>query len=279
MEAVGCLALFWQESQGQELAKGTKEQIMDCLPCPKPQREKCFNSLVANKFISRQRTRFLIHGNLTHIENLSKKRISGKLGGDSKARLYGKNNDLPPSIRLARATAGGSQPSPAQPSAVQPSPVQPSSAQRELPTSSAKDDAPMTHELLDIWNEFSGELPKAKGLNKNRMRLSRDRWRENSDPKYWEQVVTKISKSTFCCGKTGERGWVATFDWFIKPDTHLNVIEGKYDDRDKSGYYMTNERKRSHNNNLRMKEMTGKTIEELMNGPEERTAEPVESDL
>lgn len=84
--------------------------------------------------------------------------------------------------------------------------------------------------LFSIWNQWCDELPKAKGMNSERKNKSKIRWNENPDPKYWEEVVCKISKSSFCRGKTG-KGWVATFDWLLKPDTHLRVIEGKYDDR------------------------------------------------
>lgn len=90
-------------------------------------------------------------------------------------------------------------------------------------------DAP-GHQLFSIWNEFSADLPKVKGLNTGRKNKARMLWRENDDPKYWEEIVCRIAKSSFCRGKS-DRGWVATFDWLLKPDTHLRVIEGKYDDR------------------------------------------------
>lgn len=42
----------------------------------------------------------------------------------------------------------------------------------------------------------------------------------------------RISTSDFCRGKN-ERGWVATFDWLLQPDTAIKVLEGKYDNRGK----------------------------------------------
>lgn len=41
--------------------------------------------------------------------------------------------------------------------------------------------------------------------------------------------MLRIQKSSFCQGKN-DRGWVASFDWFIRPDTVVKIMEGKYDD-------------------------------------------------
>ncbi len=45
-------------------------------------------------------------------------------------------------------------------------------------------------------------------------------------------AIEKVQKSDFCHGKS-ERGWVADFDWFVRPDTINRVLEGKYDNRQK----------------------------------------------
>lgn len=42
--------------------------------------------------------------------------------------------------------------------------------------------------------------------------------------------MDRIHQSPFCCGQN-DRGWVATFDWFLNPENILKVEEGKYDNR------------------------------------------------
>ena len=43
------------------------------------------------------------------------------------------------------------------------------------------------------------------------------------------EPIDNIKKSSFLKGKN-DRGWVITFDWFIKLDNFIKVFEGKYDD-------------------------------------------------
>lgn len=88
------------------------------------------------------------------------------------------------------------------------------------------------HRLIEIWNERCGGLPKASAPNAYRNRFAKIRWGEipeGTDPeKYFSQIVDRIASSPFCNGKN-DRGWKATVDWLLKPDTHLRVNEGKYD--------------------------------------------------
>jgi len=44
----------------------------------------------------------------------------------------------------------------------------------------------------------------------------------------WEEVIDRILASDFCRGKN-DRGWRASFDWLLMPDTRVKVMEGKYD--------------------------------------------------
>jgi hypothetical protein len=87
-----------------------------------------------------------------------------------------------------------------------------------------------THPLVELWNSHSGNLPKVKGCSKGRLTKANARWEENSDPTYWTEVITRISKSDFCNGK-GNTGWRADFDFLLQPDTHHKALEGKYDNR------------------------------------------------
>lgn len=84
------------------------------------------------------------------------------------------------------------------------------------------------HKLVEIWNENCGSLSKVKGTSKSRDGKMKERWKECSDPEYWGSVVKKLSQSPFCNG-SNDRGWKATFDFLIQPDTQNKALEGKYD--------------------------------------------------
>lgn len=86
-------------------------------------------------------------------------------------------------------------------------------------------------DLLDVWNSNCGTLPKARELGK-RAPKAQARVREKPDRSYWVDVVSRIAKSNFCNGRSKGSEWRATFDFLVQPDTHLKVLEGKYDNRD-----------------------------------------------
>lgn len=88
--------------------------------------------------------------------------------------------------------------------------------------------------LISVWNEHCGSLPKVRGTNNSRDKKINQRLKENPDQDYWISVVTRIAQSDFCNGKN-DRSWVATFDWLLQPETNLKVSEGKYDNRKSLG--------------------------------------------
>jgi hypothetical protein len=92
-------------------------------------------------------------------------------------------------------------------------------------TSDAKtSDALSPMEILEIWNQNCGPLPKAQSLNKERERQARARGRENKDPLYWKGIAQVLAADSFCRGEN-DRSWVATFDYFLRPGTHVKISE------------------------------------------------------
>jgi len=81
--------------------------------------------------------------------------------------------------------------------------------------------------LVDIWNDNCGQLSKVKGLSDKRNKLCNARLKDNPSADYWSSVIQEISQNSFCLGHN-DRGWKANFDWFLKPETHLKVMEGQY---------------------------------------------------
>jgi hypothetical protein len=92
--------------------------------------------------------------------------------------------------------------------------------------------------LFSLWNEKAKNLPKANKLSAQRRRHAKSRLLENPDIAYWGEVISRMADSKFCNG-AGSTGWIADFDFFLKPETHLRVMEGKYDDRGSSNIQKT----------------------------------------
>jgi hypothetical protein len=78
--------------------------------------------------------------------------------------------------------------------------------------------------LQAIWNQHCGGLPQAETLNRDRERQAKARLTENGDPAYWERIVRAIAANPFCRGDN-DRSWVATFDYLLRPKTHVSISE------------------------------------------------------
>lgn len=83
--------------------------------------------------------------------------------------------------------------------------------------------------LREIWNtNTTSPLPRCKDLSDDRRAKCRLRLREHPAA-WWKEAAEKIEASPFCRGQN-DRGWKASFDWFIaNADNALKAIEGKYD--------------------------------------------------
>lgn len=83
--------------------------------------------------------------------------------------------------------------------------------------------------LISAWNESGG--PKVKGFlfnsvrGENYLTLLRAYGAETL-----LAAVEKVKNSKFLHG-ANDRGWVATFDWFLRPDNFAKVLEGNYDEQ------------------------------------------------
>lgn len=94
--------------------------------------------------------------------------------------------------------------------------------------------------LKEIWNSNCGILPKCVAVNESRKRAERARLKENPSREYWESVVRRMAASSFCTGGAPPRPgsnkpFMADFDFYIQPNTHIKVMEGKYDDKINKG--------------------------------------------
>jgi len=85
--------------------------------------------------------------------------------------------------------------------------------------------------LVKIWNENCKNLPKVISISSKRKKHIKARMSETKDMAYWAKVVRRLAASRFCNGDNNN-GWRASFDFLIKPDTHIKAIEGLYDNKD-----------------------------------------------
>ena len=81
-----------------------------------------------------------------------------------------------------------------------------------------------------FWNTNCGTLYKVASMPDGRYKHLRSRRQDPFWVANYEQAVLRVQKSDFLTGRTPtERGWVASFDWMLRPDTVAKIMEGKYD--------------------------------------------------
>ena len=82
-------------------------------------------------------------------------------------------------------------------------------------------------QVFDEWNKLD-VVPKCLLVSDKRRRLLEIRLREPFFAANWKPAMDKIKTSKFCQGDN-DRGWKASFDWLLQPDTCAKLMEGKYD--------------------------------------------------
>jgi hypothetical protein len=112
--------------------------------------------------------------------------------------------------------------------------------------------------LLQKWNSLPDVIPKISTLKKDtqRYKMLSQRLNEYGQDKVIE-AINNIHNSPWLLGQNN-RGWVVTFDWFVRPNNFVKVLEGNYLDKkiiDKKGRYiedsdiLTDEEKREREKN------------------------------
>lgn len=103
----------------------------------------------------------------------------------------------------------------------------------------------MANVIVDAWNMIDGVV-RCGAITETRRkalaaRLKDTFWKEN-----WEAAIERIRKVPGLLGKN-DRKWKATFDWFVRPDTVMKVIEGKYENWTTTGTKGDNRRENNQN--------------------------------
>jgi hypothetical protein len=81
--------------------------------------------------------------------------------------------------------------------------------------------------VLAAWNELASRhgLPTVRKLTPKRTKTLKARLRDPDWRASWAEALAEIPKSSFL---TGEKGWRANFNWFLRPDTVTRILEGDY---------------------------------------------------
>jgi len=82
-------------------------------------------------------------------------------------------------------------------------------------------------DLVSLWNMYSGKLPKVRELTPKRHVKTIKRLSECDDVNQWIEVIKIIAQSPFCTGEN-DRKWKANYEFLIKPDTRVQMLEGQY---------------------------------------------------
>lgn len=83
--------------------------------------------------------------------------------------------------------------------------------------------------VMSEWNALGINSLKYIKPGTNRQALLKARINEYGIDSVLE-AISNIKRSSFLRGQN-QRGWLITFDWFIKPNNFLKVLEGNYDDK------------------------------------------------
>ena len=85
--------------------------------------------------------------------------------------------------------------------------------------------------LIQKWNELPDAISKISTLKKDtqRYKMLSQRINEYGSDKILE-AIEKIKQSSFLLGQN-KSGWTITFEWFVRPNNFVKVLEGNYIDK------------------------------------------------
>jgi len=87
-------------------------------------------------------------------------------------------------------------------------------------------------EIFELWDLTF--LPKRKTTaSAKRITAAKARMKELDFRESWKEALCMIPTIPFLMGRN-DRGWKADIDWFLKPDSVVKIIEGKYSNDPKS---------------------------------------------
>ena len=91
--------------------------------------------------------------------------------------------------------------------------------------------------ITDLFNEICTSLPKVQNISDKRKKQMKNIVKQFSPD--FKDVFERIEKSDFLSGRNGK--WSnCGFDWIFNPSNFVKIIEGNYDNNEKSTGYQSN---------------------------------------
>lgn len=87
--------------------------------------------------------------------------------------------------------------------------------------------------FLNIYNEECTNLPKCLKITEKRKVAINKCLKEKIDEEVFKQICIKANQSNFLIGEN-DRNWKADFDFVTRSDKAMQILEGKYENRQKS---------------------------------------------
>ena len=102
-------------------------------------------------------------------------------------------------------------------------------------------------QIINTWNSLGLQNIKFIKNNTNRYKMLNARIKEYGIDTFL-QAINNIRNSSFLKGQNN-RNWTITFDWLIKPNNFIKVLEGNYDDKENKGGFNNESRSNTSKNN------------------------------
>ncbi len=82
--------------------------------------------------------------------------------------------------------------------------------------------------IVDLFNHICPSLPQVQIISDGRKKaIAKLRQYACQDRGVIESLFKRVEVSDFLCGRSG--GWKASFDWIIKQNNMIKIMEGNYD--------------------------------------------------
>lgn len=94
--------------------------------------------------------------------------------------------------------------------------------------------------FIDFWNSKE-YLNKIQAIGKKRKASLKERFSETFFKDNWQAAIDKIKDSDFLMGRSPReekyKNWKPNIDWFLRPDTVIKIMEGKYEGKQEVNPY------------------------------------------
>lgn len=101
------------------------------------------------------------------------------------------------------------------------------STEHRAPNTETKEIQDPVASVVGFWNLLPDPFPRVTKVTPKRRTATEARLRDTPELKRWERAIAVLPGSPFLRGEN-DRGWVANFDWLMRPDTLTKLEEGNY---------------------------------------------------